>query len=213
MIGGQVLIIYFGGEAFKITRLNGEEWGLSIGLGAISIPWGALIRMFPDAWAEAMIPHIPAPNIWPFNRKKKADLEKAEEGRRAGTSSSDESGDTLSEKQKKSRWWTKPKPKVKAKVRTETETTTPPGPEDQPFAPPLRALTNLRGKRALTHSTETRRTGLRGYVMSKTEEMRARMSGSKQNVSAHVVVPGSFAVASTGIPRTNIPSKGGPRRL
>jgi Ca2+-transporting ATPase len=68
MIGGQELIIFFGGEAFKITPLNGKEWGLSIGLGAISIPWGALIRMFPDAWAEKLVP--PVPNIWPFNRKK-----------------------------------------------------------------------------------------------------------------------------------------------
>jgi len=38
MIGGQILIIFVGGEAFKITPLNGKEWGLSIGLGAISLP-------------------------------------------------------------------------------------------------------------------------------------------------------------------------------
>lgn len=71
MIGGQVLIIFVGGEAFKITRLNGKESGMSIGLGAISIPWGALIRKFPDRWAEAMMPHvhIPIPKI--FKRKKK----------------------------------------------------------------------------------------------------------------------------------------------
>ncbi|KAK1782143.1 hypothetical protein QBC45DRAFT_6482 [Copromyces sp. CBS 386.78] len=76
MIGGQVLIIFVGGEAFKITRLNGKEWGMSIGLGAISIPWGALIRKFPDRWAEAIVPHvhipipkIPMPKI--FKRKKK----------------------------------------------------------------------------------------------------------------------------------------------
>ncbi|EXK77435.1 Ca2+-transporting ATPase [Fusarium oxysporum f. sp. raphani 54005] len=52
MVGGQVLIIFVGGQAFKIVPLNGKEWGLSIGLGVISVPWGAVIRKFPDSWAE-----------------------------------------------------------------------------------------------------------------------------------------------------------------
>ena len=51
-----MLIIFVGSEAFKIVPLNGKEWGLSIGLGAISLPWGALIRLFPDAWVGAMLP-------------------------------------------------------------------------------------------------------------------------------------------------------------
>ncbi|KAI7776388.1 hypothetical protein LA080_005420 [Diaporthe eres] len=56
MIGGQVLIIFVGGEAFEITPLNGKEWGLSIGLGAISLPWGILIRKCPDEWVAACLP-------------------------------------------------------------------------------------------------------------------------------------------------------------
>ena len=56
MIGGQVLIAFVGGEAFKITPLDGKEWGLSIGLGAISLPWGAFIRLVPDAWLGACLP-------------------------------------------------------------------------------------------------------------------------------------------------------------
>ncbi|TPX12156.1 uncharacterized protein E0L32_007042 [Thyridium curvatum] len=56
MIGGQVLIIFVGGEAFKIHKLDGKEWGLSIGLGAISIPWGAAIRLVPDHWVAACLP-------------------------------------------------------------------------------------------------------------------------------------------------------------
>ena len=59
MIGGQVLIIFVGSEAFKIVPLNGKEWGISIGLGAISIPWGAVIRKFPDEWVSAMAPSLP----------------------------------------------------------------------------------------------------------------------------------------------------------
>ncbi|KOS20135.1 Calcium-transporting ATPase 2 [Escovopsis weberi] len=58
MVGGQVLIIFVGDEAFKITPLNGKEWGLSIGLGAISIPWGALIRLVPDAWLSGCVPNF-----------------------------------------------------------------------------------------------------------------------------------------------------------
>ncbi|KAL1845170.1 hypothetical protein VTK73DRAFT_995 [Phialemonium thermophilum] len=56
MIGGQVLIIFFGGEAFKVTRLDGREWTLSAGLGALSLPWGALIRLVPDVWIGACLP-------------------------------------------------------------------------------------------------------------------------------------------------------------
>lgn len=56
MVGGQVLIIFVGGQAFKITPLNGKEWGLSVGLGAISLPWGALIRLTPDHWLAACLP-------------------------------------------------------------------------------------------------------------------------------------------------------------
>ncbi|KAF5562058.1 Ca2+-transporting ATPase [Fusarium napiforme] len=56
MIGGQVLIIFVGSDAFEIVRLNGKEWGLSIGLGAISVPWGALIRLCPDEWIAVCLP-------------------------------------------------------------------------------------------------------------------------------------------------------------
>lgn len=64
MIGGQVLIVFVGGEAFKIVPLNGKEWGLSLGLGAISIPWGAAIRKFPDSWARSIGLAI----AWPFRK-------------------------------------------------------------------------------------------------------------------------------------------------
>ncbi|EYB22146.1 hypothetical protein FG05_30628, partial [Fusarium graminearum] len=56
MIGGQILIIFVGGDAFEIVRLSGKEWGLSIGLGAISIPWGVAIRLCPDEWIAACLP-------------------------------------------------------------------------------------------------------------------------------------------------------------
>jgi Ca2+-transporting ATPase len=56
MVGGQVLIIFVGGQAFRIVPLTGKEWGMSIGLGAISIPFGACIRLLPDSWVNACLP-------------------------------------------------------------------------------------------------------------------------------------------------------------
>ncbi|KAK3904170.1 hypothetical protein C8A05DRAFT_32058 [Staphylotrichum tortipilum] len=96
MVGGQVLIIFVGGEAFKIVPLNGKEWGLSIGLGAISLPWGALIRNFPDEW-------VPVPpkgffgRLWPFGKKKapagKKDVEGG--GEKVVDGGSSESGEEM----------------------------------------------------------------------------------------------------------------------
>jgi len=47
MIGCQVLIIFVGGRAFSITKLNPAQWGYSLVLGALSIPVGAVIKIIP----------------------------------------------------------------------------------------------------------------------------------------------------------------------
>jgi Ca2+-transporting ATPase len=100
MIGGQVLIICVGGEAFKIVPLNGKEWGLSIGLGAISIPWGILIRKFPDAWAESIgrtlaWPFVKVLSVLPWFKKssKKKDERTLEEGQVADDKGSENGSD------------------------------------------------------------------------------------------------------------------------
>lgn len=56
MIGGQVMIIFVGGAAFSVTRLNAEQWGISVGLGAISLPVGIIIRLIPDELIRKFIP-------------------------------------------------------------------------------------------------------------------------------------------------------------
>jgi len=48
MVGGQILIVFIGGRAFSVTRLDGAQWGISIVLGALSIPVGVIIRLIPD---------------------------------------------------------------------------------------------------------------------------------------------------------------------
>ena len=44
-VGGQILIIYFGGTAFSVTRINRVQWAVSILLGLLSLPFGAIIRL------------------------------------------------------------------------------------------------------------------------------------------------------------------------
>jgi Ca2+-transporting ATPase len=47
-IGVQILIVFVGGAAFQVTRIGGREWGISLALGVVSIPLGALIRLMPS---------------------------------------------------------------------------------------------------------------------------------------------------------------------
>jgi len=56
MIGGQVMIMFVGGRAFSVQRLTGEEWAYSVGLGAISLPVGIIIRLIPDELVARLVP-------------------------------------------------------------------------------------------------------------------------------------------------------------
>ncbi|KAF1945231.1 calcium transporting P-type ATPase-like protein [Clathrospora elynae] len=56
MIGGQTMIIFVGGVAFKVVRLNGAQWGYSIVLGFLSLPIGVIIRLIPDELIQKCIP-------------------------------------------------------------------------------------------------------------------------------------------------------------
>ncbi|EOA87048.1 plasma membrane calcium [Exserohilum turcicum] len=67
MIGGQTMIIFVGGEAFKVTRLNGAQWGYSIVLGFLSLPVGVIVRLIPDELIRKCIPDA-------FRRKQTPEL-------------------------------------------------------------------------------------------------------------------------------------------
>ena len=67
MIGGQTMIIFVGGVAFKVTRLNGAQWGYSIVLGFLSLPVGVIVRLIPDALIRKCIPDF-------FRRKQTPEL-------------------------------------------------------------------------------------------------------------------------------------------
>ncbi|KAJ5664008.1 ATPase P-type K/Mg/Cd/Cu/Zn/Na/Ca/Na/H-transporter [Penicillium longicatenatum] len=59
IIGGQVLIIFVGGQAFSVKRLDqGSQWAVSLVLGAISLPIAVVIRLIPDSFASKLVPHF-----------------------------------------------------------------------------------------------------------------------------------------------------------
>lgn len=56
LVAGQVMIIFVGGSAFSVQRLNGPQWGYSLALGFLSIPVAILIRLIPDYWIQKCVP-------------------------------------------------------------------------------------------------------------------------------------------------------------
>jgi Ca2+-transporting ATPase len=54
--GGQVLIVFIGGKAFKVVPLDAREWVISIVLGTTSLLSGALLRLLPDFLIDNLTP-------------------------------------------------------------------------------------------------------------------------------------------------------------
>ncbi|KAK4871350.1 hypothetical protein LT330_000587 [Penicillium expansum] len=48
MIGGQIMIVYVGGQAFNVTRLSGTLWGVCIICSIACLPWAIALRLIPD---------------------------------------------------------------------------------------------------------------------------------------------------------------------
>ncbi|KAF9240186.1 cation transporting ATPase [Melanogaster broomeanus] len=64
----QVLIVFVGGAAFQVTIIGGREWSISLALGVVSIPLGALIRLLPNEPFEKLfiaIRLLPSPEALP----------------------------------------------------------------------------------------------------------------------------------------------------
>ena len=56
IIGGQFIIIFFGGAAFSTHALNRAQWGYSVVLGLFSIPVAIVLRLIPDDTIGRLIP-------------------------------------------------------------------------------------------------------------------------------------------------------------
>jgi len=56
MIACQILIIFVGGIVFSVTRLDGQQWFISIALGSLALPVGAIVRVIPNDFIRMFIP-------------------------------------------------------------------------------------------------------------------------------------------------------------
>ena len=54
--GCQILIIFFGGDAFKVVRLNGVQWAISLIIGLVSVLIGVGLRFIPDPFLVKLVP-------------------------------------------------------------------------------------------------------------------------------------------------------------
>ncbi|KAI8388871.1 PMCA-type calcium-translocating P-type ATPase [Radiomyces spectabilis] len=52
VIGGQILIVTFGGIAFKTVPLSPLQWLITVAIGSLSIPVGMVIRLLPNFGLE-----------------------------------------------------------------------------------------------------------------------------------------------------------------
>lgn len=48
MVGGQIMIIFIGGEAFSVTQLSGILWAVCIICSLGCLPWAVVLRLIPD---------------------------------------------------------------------------------------------------------------------------------------------------------------------
>ncbi|KAK3825887.1 MAG: PMCA-type calcium-translocating P-type ATPase [Benniella sp.] len=65
MLVFQAVIVEFGGSAFKTSGLDGTQWGICIGLGFLSLPFGVLIRLIPNSLFGGLpkwVDHSPPPH-------------------------------------------------------------------------------------------------------------------------------------------------------
>lgn len=55
VVGGQAIIVNFGGAAFQVHRINGTYWAISVIIGLCSIPWAAFLRTLPPGPFERLL--------------------------------------------------------------------------------------------------------------------------------------------------------------
>lgn len=81
----QVLVMFVGGAAFTVARQTPAMWATAILCGMVSLPVGVLIRVIPNHWVVRIFPTRAFNKVLYYvgfhflSRKKKVDLEKAEE--------------------------------------------------------------------------------------------------------------------------------------
>jgi Ca2+-transporting ATPase len=54
MVGGQILIVFIGGRAFQVTKIDGTQWAICILSALPCLLWAVVLRIIPDRWAEVV---------------------------------------------------------------------------------------------------------------------------------------------------------------
>ena len=62
MVAGQIMIIFVGGAAFQIKRIDGTQWAISILCALPCLLWAVVLRYIPDRYAAAVFGFVN--NVW-----------------------------------------------------------------------------------------------------------------------------------------------------
>lgn len=54
MVGGQIMIVFVGGKAFQLTRIDGSQWAICILAALPCLLWAVLLRCIPDKCAAIL---------------------------------------------------------------------------------------------------------------------------------------------------------------
>ncbi|OJJ00436.1 hypothetical protein ASPVEDRAFT_51620 [Aspergillus versicolor CBS 583.65] len=60
MVGGQVMIIYVGGQAFNVRRITSVQWGICVACAIGCLPWAVVLRCIPDGPVGIIIDAVTA---------------------------------------------------------------------------------------------------------------------------------------------------------
>ncbi|CAJ0542619.1 Ff.00g001690.m01.CDS01 [Fusarium sp. VM40] len=107
MIGLQIAIIFVGNRVFDIdpNGLNGVQWAISIVIAAFSLPWGVLVRIFPDEWFAKAVYFVAPPFVAAYNFMGKGwgkFIRLFKKSKKTDDGASDSTGDTVEGKEKSS---------------------------------------------------------------------------------------------------------------
>ncbi|KAL8699724.1 MAG: hypothetical protein Q9224_001293 [Gallowayella concinna] len=62
MVGGQIMIVFVGGKAFQIKRIDGTQWAVCILCALPCLLWAVVLRCIPDVYAKTVFDFVA--KIW-----------------------------------------------------------------------------------------------------------------------------------------------------
>ncbi|KAI7759886.1 hypothetical protein LZL87_010308 [Fusarium oxysporum] len=103
MVGLQIGIVFIGGRVFDIDTdgLNGVQWAISILIAAFSLPWGVLVRIFPDEWFAKIVYFFAPPFVAVYNWMARGWARFMRLFRKSKKADDEEDGSSLEERESK----------------------------------------------------------------------------------------------------------------